>query len=42
MADSVPPVEDATRQRLRDLYAPEVERLESLIGRSAPWPRFHA
>lgn len=42
VADSVPPVEDATRQRLRDLYAPEVERLESLIGRSVPWPRFRA
>ncbi len=41
MRDAVPEMTDDDVGRLTDFYAEEVARLETMIGRPAPWPRFH-
>ncbi len=42
MRDVVPPMAPETEARLAETFAPEVERLEALIGRKTPWSRFNA
>lgn len=42
MRDIVPAMTGDDIRNLMDQYADEVTRLETLIGRQAPWPRFHA
>lgn len=34
-----PEMDPAVRRRLRELYAPEMDRLEQRLGREVPWPR---
>lgn len=40
LREVVAPMEAETEARLTDTFAPEVERLETMLGRTVPWTRF--
>ncbi|WGH78926.1 sulfotransferase domain-containing protein [Jannaschia ovalis] len=40
LREVVAPMRPDTEARLTAMFAPEVERLETLLGRETPWPRF--
>lgn len=41
LRDTVDPLQPETEKRLTEYYAAEVAALEKMLGRTAPWSRFH-